>query len=37
MGVAVGLTAKEHQATVWSDGNVLYLDSGGDYMSVYVC
>lgn len=36
-----GLTIKGHQATVWSDGNILYFDSGGDsggdYKTLCVC
>ena len=31
------LITEEHHATVWSDGSVLYFDSGGDYMTLYVC
>lgn len=28
---------EEHQTTVRSDGNVLYFDSGGSHMSLYIC
>lgn len=30
------LTIKGHQTSVWSDENVLFLDSG-DYVALYVC
>lgn len=30
-------TAKEHKETSWGDGNILFLDCGGDYMTLYIC
>lgn len=32
-----GLTAKRYKETIWGDGNVLYLDCGVGYTSVYIC
>lgn len=31
------MTAREHEGTFWSDGNVLHLDCGGGYTDVYIC
>lgn len=36
--VSIGrLTAMEHEGIFGSDGNMLYVNSGDDYISVHIC
>lgn len=30
------MTAKGHEVTFWGGGNILYIDSGGSYMTMFV-
>lgn len=36
-GRGKGLIRKLHKATFWNDGNILYLDCGDCYMTLYAC
>lgn len=33
----MGMTTKSHQKPFCSDGNVLYLNGGGGYVTIYIC